>query len=65
MDAPVSANTPTIRDLYPELADDDLVGAEDSLNRYVAVTLGIYERVRQDPKAHARFRGLTDSRHES
>ena len=46
----------TIRDLYHELSDEELQETEEHLTRYVELTLRVYERIRQDPEAYARFR---------
>jgi hypothetical protein len=51
----------TIRDLYPHLNDEQLKDAEENLNRYLELTLRIYDRVRQDVAAYARFKTLTGS----
>lgn len=45
----------TIRGLYPELSDEELQETEENLTRYVELTLRVYERIRQDPEAYARF----------
>ena len=49
----------TIRDLYPHLNGEQLKEAEESLERYLELTLRIYGRIRQDPDAYARFQTLT------
>jgi hypothetical protein len=51
----------TIRDLYPDLDDEQLKEAEENLQRYLELTLRIYDRIRQDPDAYARFKTLTGS----
>jgi len=51
----------TIRDLYPHLNDEQLKEAEENLGRYLEVTLRVYDRIRQDPDAYARFKTLTGS----
>ena len=35
---------PTIRDLYPNFTDQELAEAEDNLERYLTLVLGIFER---------------------
>lgn len=55
----------TIRDLYPDLDDEQLKEAEENLERYLKVVLRIYNRVRQDPEAYAQFKTLTASRRNS
>ena len=42
--------TPTLRDLYPNLSEQELAQAEDNLDRYIALVLGIFERVELDPQ---------------
>ena len=37
--------TPTIRDLYPSFTDEQLAEVEDTLERYLALVLRIYERL--------------------
>ena len=53
--------SPTIRDLYPHLSDEELREADENLGRYIELTLRIYERIRNDPEAYARFKALTAS----
>lgn len=36
---------PTIRDLFPELDESDLGIAEDNFDRYLALTLRIFDRI--------------------
>jgi hypothetical protein len=38
-------NPPTLRQLFPELDEGQLVEAEQNLDRYLAVVLGIFERL--------------------
>jgi hypothetical protein len=54
-------SSPTIRDLYPHLSDEDLKDADENLSRYIELTVRIYERIRNDPEAYARFKALTAS----
>jgi len=42
MDKP---STPTIRDLYPHLNDEQLAEVEDTWERYLALVLRIFERL--------------------
>ena len=37
-------SSPTIRDLYPDYTDQELAEAEDNLERYLKLVLGIFER---------------------
>jgi len=43
-------NTPTIRDLYPHLNESELAQAEDNLDRYLNLILGVFERTELDPQ---------------
>jgi hypothetical protein len=46
---------PTIRDLYPELNEGQLAEVEDSLERYLALVMRIFERLESQtdyPTAH-------------
>ncbi|MDQ3816151.1 MAG: hypothetical protein M3362_00495 [Acidobacteriota bacterium] len=49
----------TIRDLYPHLSDGELRQAEENLRRYLETAWEMYERIKADPKAYARFKALT------
>jgi hypothetical protein len=49
----------SVRDLYPHLNDEQLKEAEENLERYLELTLRIYDRIRRDPDAYARFKTLT------
>ena len=50
-----SEMTPTLRDLYPDLTDEELEEAEENLQGYLDVVLRIYERLQ------AEHTPLTDS----
>jgi len=50
---------PTLHDLYPRLNEERLKEAEENLRHYLELVLRIYERVRLDSEAYARFRTLT------
>jgi hypothetical protein len=52
---------PTLRDLYPHLSPEELKEADENLSRYIQLALRIYDRVRNDPEAYARFKALTAS----
>ena len=52
----------TIRDLYPELNEEELREVEENLERYIKLTLRIYGRIRSDPEAYAKFKVLTASK---
>jgi hypothetical protein len=45
--------TPTIRDVYPDLIEQDLAEAEDRLGRYLALVLRIFERNQSDDNPHS------------
>lgn len=51
----------TIKDLYPHLTDEQLREAEENLDRYLEHALRVYERLRADPEAWARYKALTAS----
>lgn len=55
----------TVRDLYPHLTDEQLKEADYNLNRYLEHALRMFERLRADPEAYARFKALTASRRDS
>lgn len=42
---------PTLRDLYPDLNDGQLAEVEDSLERYLALVLRIYDRLESQTDA--------------
>lgn len=52
---------PTLRDIYPDLTEDELAIAEDNLDRYIEITLAIYERVRSSAAQYVEFQTLTRS----
>jgi hypothetical protein len=60
-----TTNPISIRQLYPDLTDEQLETAEDNLRRYIAVMVRIYERFRteQGPEAARRlaYGDLTES----
>jgi hypothetical protein len=51
-----------IRDLYPDLNDDQLRNAATHLHEYFDFVFELYERIRRDPEAYERFRALTKAR---
>jgi hypothetical protein len=61
MERPVpQKKTPTsIRDLYPHLSEEKLKEAEENLDRYLVLSIRIYERIQSDPEAYAQFKALT------
>ena len=52
----------TIRNLYPGLNEEQLKEAEENLERYLELSIRIYERILNDPQAYSTFRALTASR---
>ena len=51
MDKPAPAKT--IRDLYPNLTDEQLAEVEDTWERYLALVLRIFERLESQTDATA------------
>jgi hypothetical protein len=41
----------TIRDLYPQMSEEELAVAEANLKRYVAVVVRIYDRLKAEGKS--------------
>lgn len=41
----------TIRDLYPEMNDQELATAEANLRRYVAIIVKVYDRLKSEGKS--------------
>lgn len=52
-------NAPSLRELYPNLTDEQLEEAEANLIADVQLTLRMYERIRNDPESYQQFRALT------
>lgn len=52
----------TIRDLYPNLNDEQLREAEEILERYIELAVQMYNRIKADPEAYAELIALTDKR---
>lgn len=50
----------TIRDLYPNLSEEQLREAEEVLDRYIELAVRMYRRIKADPEAYAQFNALTD-----
>jgi len=53
---------PPISKVYPHFSEEELTEAQDTLDRYLALAVRIYERVEADPTAYAQFKTLTASR---
>ena len=53
----------TIRDLFPDLDEAQLREADGRVRDYLAFTVRMYDRIRSDPEAYARFKVLTAERH--
>jgi hypothetical protein len=49
----------TIRDLYPNLNEEQLREAEENIRRYLETAWEMYERIKADPEAYAEFKALT------
>jgi len=47
-----------LRNLYPDLSDNELAQVEEKLRQYVAVGIRMYERIQRDPEAYAKFKAL-------
>lgn len=47
-----------VRDLYPDLTEEELQEAEENLEAYLEVVLRIYERIANDPAAYAELQKL-------
>jgi hypothetical protein len=41
-------NAPTLRNLYPDLSEDELKQADENLTQYLALVLRIFERLELD-----------------
>jgi hypothetical protein len=52
----------SLRDLYPNLTQGQLREAEENLEKYLELTLRIYERIESDPTAYALFKQLIAER---
>ena len=48
-------NTPTIRDLYPHLNDEQLAEVEETWDRYLELVLRIFERSESEGKLNSIF----------
>ncbi len=48
--------------LYPHLNDRKLAEADDSLERYVRIALGVFEQVKDDPNFYLRLQELESRR---
>jgi hypothetical protein len=57
--------SPHIADLYPDLNEEELLEAEENLDRYLELALRIFSRVKSNPEEYARFKSLTDKRAQS
>ncbi len=52
--------TVTIEDLYPELSPEQQREADAVFGEYLELMIHIFNRIRSDPEAYARFEALTD-----
>ena len=48
----ITEAAPTIRKLYPDLNDAELLQAEDNLDRYLALVLRVFERLESETDPH-------------
>ncbi len=46
---------PTIRDPYPHFTEAERQEAEDNLDRYLEIVIGIFERLHPDSGSNSRF----------
>lgn len=49
---------PTLRDLYPDLTDEQIEEVDEAFDQYVRLALKIYDRISADPVAYAEFKQL-------
>lgn len=52
----------TIGDLFLDFDEEQLRQADEVLRDYLAFTVRMYDRIRRDPEAYARFKLLTAER---
>ena len=50
----------TIDALYPQMSNEERREAQENLDRYLLLAVRMYERIRTNPEAYARFKALTD-----
>lgn len=48
----------TIRNLYPDLTEEELLAADKTLGAYLELVLRIYNRIYEDPEAYAKFKEM-------
>jgi hypothetical protein len=53
------AQVPTLRELYPELTEDELKIAEEQLDLYLEECLETFDEIRADPERRALLEALT------
>ena len=58
-ETPQSGSAPAFRDLYPHLHEAQLADAEERFDRYIALAVRIFERLRNDPTFPDNLRALT------
>lgn len=54
-----------IRNLYPQLHENQVQEAEENLINFLEVVLEIYEDIRSDPQTYAQLKTLTASNQEA
>ena len=55
----LTIESPTLRELYPDLEDEDIASTAEALDRYIGLIARITERIAQDQEAMPQYRSLT------
>ena len=50
-----------MQELFPQLTESQLDAAADNFERYIALAVRVFNRIRNDPAAYARFKSLTEA----
>jgi hypothetical protein len=58
-DGAKSEPNPALRKLYPHLAPEQLLIAEEKLDEYLRFTMRMYEQIASDPQSYREFKTLT------
>lgn len=53
-------SNPKLHKLFPNLSDEELLIAEENLQAFVDHAVRQYERIRNNPEAHERFKKLLE-----
>ena len=56
---PTAERRSELRNLYPDLPDDDLAEVERNLKAFLEAVLAIHERMSADAESYGRFSSLT------